>query len=490
MTTRLIGSDNEPEPEPDDKLTFVDFVNRVNPRYRWSWFTLALAAVLQRVADGELTRVQIRMPPRHGKSELASRLFPAYYLYCYPERWVGMASYGANLAYPLSKAARQNFVLAGGMLDPSARAVKEWQTTAGGGLWASGVGGAMTGKGWNLGIIDDPIKDDKAAMSDLIREGQKEWYRSTFYNRQMNPDALVVIQTRWHEDDLSGWLLSEEFTEAEAGDEGEPEFWHIVHFPAIRQDEDDAPDFPSTCTVEPDPREPGEALWPERFPLKRLRRIMKTAADWWEPMYQQNPQAPGGSIFQEKWFGIVDISNIPKMIRSVVAVDLAVSERDGSAYTVAIRVALGVNGMYYIFRPYRKRAEAPEALRGIEDYAALWRPRQLGVEAVAYQLAAVQLLRKSKRLTGIPVVAVQADKDKLARARGWSPFAEQGLVYLVSDGTGWETVFLDEHTKFPKGKYKDQVDATGIAFELIRALSGQGFSPAVGGNRDDPFNPK
>ncbi len=150
------------------------------------------------------------MPPRHSKSETVSRLFTAYYLYRHPERFVGLASYGADLAYTLSRAARDNFVKACGQLSKAAKAVKQWLTSTGGGLWAAGVGGPATGKGFHLGVIDDPIKDAEEAASDKIRQRNKDWLSSVFQTREEPGGAIVVLQTRWHEDDLSGYLLSME----------------------------------------------------------------------------------------------------------------------------------------------------------------------------------------------------------------------------------------------------------------------------------------
>src|SRR5690606_35818692 len=128
------------------------------------------------------------LPPRHSKSEMFSRLFSAYYLFRNPHHFVGINSYSAELAYTLSRAARENFLEAGGSISDEAAAVKHWETSERGGLWAAGVGGPITGKGYHLGIIDDPLKNSEDAASSTIREKQKEWYASTFYTRQ-EPNA-------------------------------------------------------------------------------------------------------------------------------------------------------------------------------------------------------------------------------------------------------------------------------------------------------------
>jgi hypothetical protein len=171
-------------------LTFRAFVDQVNPRYVWYRHCVVLADVLQRVADGNLKRVMVFMPPRHGKSELVSRLFSAYYLYRHPEHFVGINSTRQTSPIHFSRSARDNFTRAGGSLRDDAAAVKHWLTTADGGLWAAGVGGPITGKGGNLLIIDDPLKNAEEAASETIRAKHKDWYGSTLYTRLEPAGAL------------------------------------------------------------------------------------------------------------------------------------------------------------------------------------------------------------------------------------------------------------------------------------------------------------
>ena len=269
-------------------LAFPAFVSRVNPRYAWYPYLSQLSAVLERVVSGELTRLMIFAPPRHGKSELVSRLFAAYYLYRHPARWVGLNSYAAELAYTLSRNARENYTRAGRALSDTAWGVRHWETDRGGGMWAAGVGGPITGKGFHLGIIDDPVKNAEDAASETIRARQWDWYRSTFYTRQEPAAAIVVIQTRWHADDLSGRLLAHETVE--------PEYWHVVHLPALKEE---PPAYPPTVTLEPDARRDGEALAPARYPADKLAGIMRANGDYyWGALYQQRPRGRDGNMFK------------------------------------------------------------------------------------------------------------------------------------------------------------------------------------------------
>lgn len=191
-------------------LSFREFVDIAYPRYKWYRHNQVLANALQRVADGALTRLMVFMPPRGGKSLLTSKLFPAYYLYRHPDRYIGLTAYSAELAYTFSRASRAAYRDNGGQIKGDAAAVKHWETPEGGGCWAAGVGGSATGKGFSLGLVDDPLKNAEEAFSDKIRAKQKEWYSSTFYTRAEPNGAIIIIQTRLHQDDLAGWLLSEE----------------------------------------------------------------------------------------------------------------------------------------------------------------------------------------------------------------------------------------------------------------------------------------
>lgn len=182
------------EVECDQPLSLIEFVDRAYPRYQWFRHNLVLANRLQQVADGQLKRLMVFMPPRGGKSLLTSKLFPAYYLYRNPDRFVGLNAYSAELAYTFSRASRQAYLEMGGRLKIDAAAVKHWETPEGGGCWAAGVGGSITGKGYSVGLIDDPLKNAEEAFSDRIRAKQQEWYESTFYTRAEPDGAIVVVQ--------------------------------------------------------------------------------------------------------------------------------------------------------------------------------------------------------------------------------------------------------------------------------------------------------
>jgi predicted phage terminase large subunit-like protein len=299
--------------------SFREFVARVSPRFIWYDHCTRAAAVLQDVVDGKRDRVMVLWPPRHSKTEMFSRLFPAYYLSRHPERWVGLASYAAALAYKISRAARDNARLGGVVLRGDAEAVHEWETTAGGGFWAAGVGGPATGKGMHLGIIDDPVKNAEEAASAVIAERNQDWWGSTWYTRQEPGAALVVVTTRWPGPaDIVGWLFDQE-----SADDGQPERWHVVAFEAEKSAE--PYEVPPTCTLEPDPREPGEALCPERYPIEKLRKIaVRIGSYFYRSLYLQRKSTREGSMFKWAWW--VALKDTPVVTNLVRYWDLAGTE--------------------------------------------------------------------------------------------------------------------------------------------------------------------
>lgn len=442
-------------------LTFREFIERVNPRYVFYRHCLTLIAVLQRVADGELDRVMVFMPPRHGKSETLSRLFSAYFLYCHPEKWVGINSYAADLAYTFSRAAREGFERAGGQLRDDAFAVRHWETTSGGGLWAAGVGGPITGKGFHLGIIDDPLKNAEEAASETIRAKQKDWYGSTFYTRAEPGAAIVVQQTRWHQDDLAGWLLEQE-TEGEA-----PERWHVVHFEAIKEAE--APAYPVTCSVEPDPRKEGEALCPERYPLERLRKIAaRIGSYFWAALFGQRPRPKEGRFFKWAWFGYLDAA--PAVATRIRYWDTAGTEGSGD-FTVGVLMAISPAGEFVIEdvvrgqwspnhkdQEIRAAADRDAARYGVRQVTT-WLEHEAGIAGSERTQATV------KALAGHVVHTERVTGSKDSRAEPLASQAEAGNVKLLR--APWNRDFLNELCDFPNGAHDDQVDAASGAFNKL-----------------------
>ncbi|GEM_PF-4282909 len=470
-------------PVPMTFETYADFVSRVNPAFRWYRHNVELAKVAQLIADGHLKRVMIWVPPGTGKSETISRLLSAYYLYRYPNREVGLVSYGASLAEDLAGDAREFFVAGGGALDVSTKAKGDWATQAGGGMWGKGFAGAIRGRRFHLGIIDDPHKGPEELESEVLCTKFQNWYKRTWLNRQniffTEGACIVVVMQRIAENDLCGWLL----------EQPDADQWTIIALDAIRSAEPwqkkdekgvEVGVIPSSCVVWPDWRKAGELLLPEALDHKRLAEQRSGNEDAFDAQFMQRPRKVAGAILQPEWFERCLPSQVPLLWRSAMGVDLAVSTKDAADFTAAFPVGYGANGRYYVSRPVHGRMEGPDARTAVAARAKAARVSIVAVESVAYQLSFVQDLKRMRDLAGISVQPVDADKDKIARARGWSWLAKDGLIILVDDGSGWVDRFLEEAKHFPKRK-KDQIDALGIAIEALRALGGESVGAKVGG---------
>lgn len=439
-------------------MTFRDFIAAVHPRYIFYPHCERLIAQLQRVADGELRRLMVFMPPRHSKSETVSRLFPAYYLRRYGARFVGLASYGADLAYTLSRAARGFFQIGDGALDPSAFGVKHWQTLSGGGMWATGVGGPATGKGAHLAIVDDPVKDAEEAQSSAVQRRHADWWQSTWSTRFEPDAAAIVLQTRWNEADLAGWLLARE-------EDDEPEGWHVLNMPAIA--EEARADWPASVTLEPDPRPVGAALCEERYPLERLRKVeARIGGYWFGALYQQRPAPRNGGLFGRT---VAIVPAAPAQLGRLLAYGDKAGAAEGKGdYTVFVLMAALLGGRYLILDVLRGQWPAAQRNAMVRERLTLWRQRWGQFRVVIEQppgLGKESTEALIKDLAGFAAFADPVRGDKVERAEPLAAQWQAGNVDLLAGP--WNAAFLDELRAFPHGKHDDQVDATSGAFRQL-----------------------
>lgn len=419
------------------------------------------------------------MPPRHGKSQTTSRYLPAWFLGTFPDRNVILTSYGADFAAGWGRRARtlieehgrQTF---GVEVSQASKAADRWDIAGyEGGMLTAGVGGSITGRGADLFIIDDPIKNAADAQSDVLRAKQWEWWQSTALTRLEPGAVVIVIMTRWHENDLAGRLLSE------AAEEGEP--WHEIRLPALAEKSD------------PLGRKVGEALWPERWPLARLERKRRAVGSYyWQAMYQQRPSPPEGAIFHRGWWKSFDELPEPKAI--VQSWDMSFEDTDGSSYVVG-QVWVRDLAHKHLACQIRARMDFPTTLRAVEALTAWTNEHWPGqsshaklVEKKANGPAVVSTLKR--KIAGL--IAVEPQGSKVARAAAIAPEVEAGNVHLPERRTipapkGYEPTtvdeFVDEHAGFPNAAYDDQVDATSQA--LLR-MARQGRKRGFRGGGYDP----
>ena len=441
------------------------FIKEVFPSYKFYKVHAELTKELQRIIDGESNRLIIQIPPRHGKSLLASRLLPAAYLLAHPDRFVGISSYSAELAEGFSRNAREMYKQAGGALDQYKQAVNDWATQGGGGLWAAGVGGAITGRSGHLLIVDDPVKNREDAESPRMMEKLRDWYTSTLYTRlEPNVGAIVVIQTRWSENDLIGQLLESEMNVSEKGREN----WTILDLPAISEDISDRPVLPEHCNIIPDWREePGLALCPQRYDIDDLERIREAIGSRdFASLYQQRPAPEGGNMFDPNWWQYWSHDTLmPEFQRIMLSVDCTFTDSKNSDYVVGMVVAQAGNS-FFVLDMAREKLDVVGTMAMI---SRMYKRHSLSgtiIELAASGYAVYQMMQK--RVPGL--IGFKPEKSKQARASSIVPLVEAGNVYLPASAP-WLDALINEFSLFPASRNDDTVDALTMAINYMSQRS-------------------
>jgi len=437
------------------RMKFYNWARATSPHLTWdAKHHRRLFETLEPVTSGECDRLMVFMPPRHGKSETVTIHYAAWRLEQNPKMNIIIGSYNQKLANRFSRKVRQIVNAHKLPLSRERKAAEEWETREGGGVRAVGVGAGITGFGGDLVIVDDPIRGRADAESAAFRDKTYEWFTDDIYTRLTPKGQVIVIQTRWHEDDLAGRLLKR-------GDDEDGDSWQVLRLPAFAGEDD------------PLGRRPGEPLWPERFDEKRLARTRKMLGHYsFESLYQQNPVLKDGDIFKRAWFTRV-VDAAPAGLRWIRGYDLAISERTTADYTASFRVGKDRDGNFYIEGGMRRRMDFPTQQRYVLERVAAERDTIHYIEDAIHGRALYQSLRKqlgqhAARLRTSPVVA-----DKVTRALHWQAQAEGGRVYLVRGG--WIEEFIDECCSFPRGRHDDQVDAVSLAFGVIEGRTRRGL---------------
>ena len=426
-----------------------------------------LDKALQDVSDGRIKRLIVTMPPRHGKSERVSKKFPAWHLGRNPDDEIILASYSIDLARDHSRIARdtleKNMDVFGVALDSDRKSAESWGIEGHrGGLNAAGVGGPITGRGARIGIIDDPFKNAEEAASEVIREKVWQWYQSTFYTRLTPDGRIIIVMTRWHEDDLVGRLLRKEREEIENGTHT-GERWTVINLPAIAEENDYLG------------REPGEALWPEfGFDLKRLEEIKKEIGSYFfNALYQQRPSAADGGMFrrsyfryfrEEKGFFVLQkddgVRRVPiALCRWFQTIDTALKTKTTNDYTVIATWCVTPDKDLLLYDVFRERLEVPEQWPAVQRMRQ--RFPQIVFQAVEDKASGTGLIQTAKR-AGKPLRILKADTDKVARAVRISVMYENGMVYH-KENAPWLDDYENELLQFPNGAHDDQVDVASYA---------------------------
>lgn len=405
------------------------------------------------------------LTPTHN-SLLSSRLLPAAYLMQHPDRQVAICSYSAELAEGFSREAREFYRNAGGMLDPSNQSVNRWGTEGGGGCWATGIGGSVTGRSASLIIADDTVKGREEADSPRTMEKLWSFYQGSLYTRlEPKHGAIVVVATRWGESDLTGRLLE---MEANAPEEAR-ENWTIIDWPAISEDVGSRPPLPQHCEIIQDWRaEAGEALCPQRYDVVDLERIRQAVGPReWSALYQQRPAPIGGNLFDPNWWKYYESkSDLPKMDRIMLSVDCTFTSNTDSDYVVG--TVVGQSGIhFYVLDMYRAKTDINGTIQMILSMQNNHEINGTIIELAASGFAAYQLLHT--RIPGV-IGYRPNDRSKVARLSGIIPVVEAGNVYLPSYAP-WLDTFLNEFSLFPAAKNDDICDSVGQAINYMNQRS-------------------
>ena len=429
------------------RQSLITFTEATNPLYKRASHHAKIAEKLEAVERGEIDRLMIFMPPRHGKSELASKRFPAWCLGRDPKRQIIAASYNSDLADDFGRHVRNivaqpefRQVFPQVALASDSQAANRMNTNHGGAYVAAGVGTAVTGRGAHIALIDDPFKDRAEADSERRRDVVWDWYRSTLYTRLMPGGAIVLIQTRWHEDDLAGRLLEQERDQ-----------WEVLDLPAIN--------------------DAGEALWPEWYPVEALERIRSAiGAREWSALYQQQPQPDDGTYFRREWLG--EWKELPGL-RYYGTSDYAVTEGGGD-YTVHRIWGIDSKGDIYRVDGWRGQTASDEWIERKIDLIARYRPLMWFGEGGVIQKAVEPMLRRrmTERSIHCAIEWLPSVSDKPTRARSFQAMASAGRVKFEPNAD------LSEFLVFPAGKHDDDVDNASL---IGRAMDQ--IIPAMHGDR-------
>ena len=456
MLDLLLELENAKEKEAS-REDFLTFVRKMWPAFIAGKHHEIMADAFERVANGDLKRLIINMPPRHTKSEFASFLFPAWFLGRYPEKKIIQTAHTAELAVGFGRKVRnligqEDFqqVFPGIELSSDSKAAGRWNTNKRGDYFAIGVGGAVTGKGADVLIIDDPHSEQEAALGAYnpeVYDKVYEWYTSGPRQRLQPGGSIIIVMTRWSTRDLTGKIIKS-VTQREGVDD-----WEIIELPAI---------MPS-----------GDPLWPEFWPLEQLEALKaELPVSKWSAQYQQDPTSEEGALIKREWWQEWEKNDPPACEAIIQSWDTAFLKTQRADYSACTTWGVfqhpnesgDLQPNLILLDAYKEKLEFPELKRAAYDKYWEFEPDQMIVEAKASGSPLIFELRAM----GIPVTEFTPSRgqDKIARVNAVSDLFASGVIWCPP--TRWADEVIEECAAFPAGDNDDLVDSTTQALLRFR----------------------
>ena len=417
--------------------------------YRENWHHKIIFDKLEAVERGEIRKLMIFVPPRHGKSEICSVNFPAWFFGRNPKKSIIASSYNSDLAISFGRKARnivngQEYknLFPGILLAEDSKAAGRWNTNKGGEYTAVGIGGGATGRGADIFIIDDPVKDEQEAESPVIQERNIGWFRSVARTRLAPGGAIVVIQTRWHDKDLAGQILESE------------EGWEIVNLPAIA--EEDEPQ-----------RKKGEALWPGQYPLEELEEIKKSLGTArFAALYQQSPISAESQVFKRSMFMYRSLEEVLRLnTRIFVTIDPAPGKTEAADF-IGICINFIDKENHWNLIAYRIKFDAYELIKLLFKINNDYHVESFGIEKGLYKDVLKPFLDKEMRERNKFLIIKELDheqKNKQLRIQGLQPrYEAKGIFHIQGQCNDLE----EELLRFPKAAHDDVSDATAYQSKI------------------------
>jgi len=464
---------NEKKTQEKAEQNFLDFVESMWPAFIKGEHHEIMADAFERVANGELKRLIINMPPRHTKSEFASYLFPAWFLGKYPEKKIIQTAHTAELAVGFGRKVRNLIsnedyqkVFKGIELSSDSKAAGRWNTNKGGDYFAIGVGGAVTGKGADVLVIDDPHSEQEAALGQYnkdVYDKVYEWYTSGPRQRLQPGGAIIIVMTRWSLRDLTGQIVKNSIQKEGAGE------WEVIELPAI---------LPS-----------GKSLWPGFWKQEELESLKaELPVSKWNAQYQQNPTSEEGALIKREWWQEWTQSQLPECEAIIQSWDTAFLKTQRADYSACTTWGIfnwpDEDGKtipnLILLDSFKEKLEFPELKRAAYDKYWEWEPDQMIIEAKASGSPLIFELRAM----GIPVTEFTPSRgqDKIARVNAVTDLFASGVVWCPP--TRWADEVIEECASFPSGDHDDLVDSTTQA--LLRFRQGGWIRSTMDDWDDEP----